>query len=254
MGSNRKLPPYGWRHGTGYLHPEDVPPPGRPPPSFCPGPAYTFPVQGPGFWGPPPPPGFLEFAVPSQFQPLVQFYPPPGYSYDGGPPPGFGPPHAATWPKLQTQGPPPPKKDDDETLLQYKLEGGLVTGAALHYQPGKSVCFHVLGEPDTPLSKILKGDHDGYISKHIHQINENSSIEHVMDKLGAGMDGKMTQVIEKGAGKFWQGTTFEQGSEKAKEMLKKWGWGEAGMDPEIEPIWVVVQKKVEEKKDDKKCC
>jgi hypothetical protein len=242
MAPNMNLPPFGWRYDTGYIHLEETPPtagppPGGPPFVYCPGGVYAVSVQG-RFWGPPPPKGSIGFAPPHHQQTF--FYPSYGYS---GPPPRSRPAHAVTWPEAQQQGPPSsPETDDDETAPGYKLTGGLVPGAALHPQDGKYVCFHVLGSNGLPLNRILEGDHDGLINKRIHQFNENTSIEQVMDKLKAGRRGKMTHVHERGGGLFYKGTTFEQGGDKTKKTLKDMGWGGAGLEEKIEPIWVVVQK------------
>lgn len=240
------LPPLGWYYDTGYIYPEETPPSAGPPSAgspffYCPGGVYAV---SEGFWGPPPPEGSIGFAPPPHQQTLLYA----GYNY-GVPPPGFRPPRQATWPEAQQQVPPSfPKMDDDETPPEYKWPGGLVPGGVLHPQDGKYVCFHVLGSNEIPLNKILEGDHDGLINKRIHQFNENTSIEHVMDKLKAGKGGKMTHVHERGGGLFYKGTTFEQGSHKTKKALKDMGWGGAGLEEKIEPIWVVVEKKKGERK------
>lgn len=68
-----------------------------------------------------------------------------------------------------------------------------------------------------------------------------------MKRLKAGDGGKMTQVFEKGGGTFGRGTTWEVGKENAKKTLKEYGWSGAGCEVDVEPIWVVVQKKEEKK-------
>jgi hypothetical protein len=224
MAPSRELPPYGWRYGSGYLHHEQAPP--QPPP--CGPPGFFYPGQEAGPWGPQPFPWVSSFIAP-----------PPAAI--------IGLHHPFMWSGPQQQGTPPPDNDDDddddETPPEYKLEGGLVSAAVYHYQPGKSVCFHALGKPNTPLEKILKGDHDGYVDVHIHQFNENSTVEHVMKKLGAGKGGMMTQVHEQGKGEFFQGTTFEQGDDKAKMKLSELGWSGAGLDDGVGPVYILIRKK-----------
>ncbi|QDS71607.1 hypothetical protein FKW77_006665 [Venturia effusa] len=238
MSPNMKHPPIAWRQGEGYIHPEELPPPPPTPTPMMMMPVGFFPPPV-GFWGPPPPPGWSGFAAP------------PLSPYSFGPPGYWAPP-----PFPQGQAPPlPPKKAGDdkkkspaETPDEYKLPGGHLPGSVFHYQEGKHVVFHVLGTPTTDIDKVIAGSHDGFISKHIHKFNENTSIEAVMKKLKAGEGGKMTQVFEKGGGAFTRGTTWEVGSEKAKKGLKEYGWGGAGVEVDVEPIWVVVQKKKEEGK------
>lgn len=240
MAPNFKLPPISWRHGDGYIHPEEASPatPNGPPTLFYPGGLFTIPSQG-GFWAPPPPPGYSGFSLPPQFP--SGFYAPPGYPHSGALHGFFAPPP-------QQQAPPSDAKKKDDTPDEYKLPEGLLPGSVLHHQDGNWVYFHVLGSTDVSLDKILKGSHDGFIDKRIHKFNENTSVEHVMKKLKAGDGGKMTQVFEKGGGLFIEGTSFVQGDDKAKKALKEFGWSGAGTEATIEPIWVVVQKK-----EDKKC-
>ncbi|KAE9989589.1 hypothetical protein EG327_002508 [Venturia inaequalis] len=217
------LPPIAWRHGEGYIHPEELPPP--PPPAA---PFLFFPSL-PGFWGPPPPYGFSGFATP----PMFPFPPPTGF---WGPPP---PP----LPAAPASPPNPAKAADkkkDDTPDEYKLPGGLLPGSVHHYQDGKKVYIHDLGVSATDLKNILEGTHDGLISKHIHEFNENTSVETVMRRLKGAT---MTQVFEKGGGEFQRGTSWTVGKGESGKTLKECGWGGAGAEKGAEPIWVFVERK-----------
>ncbi|TLD35206.1 hypothetical protein E2P81_ATG11325 [Venturia nashicola] len=247
------LPPIAWRQGEGYIHPEEAPPP----PPFTAAPVFVspfLPLHG-GFWGPPPPFGSSGFAAPPFMFPFQQ----PGY---WAPPPAAPPTPSKPDKKEDT----PDKKEDtpdkkqdtpdkkqdtpnkkQDTPDEFKLPGGHLPGSVFHYQEGKYVRFHVIYTSSTDLDTVLTGTHDGYISTEIHEFNENVSIETLMQKLKAGEGGKMTQVFERGKAEFTRGTTWEVGGGMAKKTLKEYGWGGAGVDGDVESIWVVVQKKEEKK-------
>lgn len=166
---------------------------------------YIPPVNAPGpipFYPPPPP-----TTVPFFYPPVPGMMPPPFASAPGATPPA---------------------------VPGINFPGGQRTGTCYLY-PQDVTTIHVIR--DTKVWEITPTTP----SFSIFQIETTATAQELIGRLGGDADWAITEVFDRGGGKWTKGSSFAHKEDKAKDQIKKFGWT-AKRGESQEPVWIVLHK------------
>jgi hypothetical protein len=75
----------------------------------------------------------------------------------------------------------------------------------------------------------------------IYQIATTATARGLIERLGGGPDWVLTEVFDRGGGKWSKGSSFAHQDAKANEAIATFGWT-ARRGETLEPVWVVLHK------------
>ncbi|KAF2402552.1 hypothetical protein EJ06DRAFT_345359 [Trichodelitschia bisporula] len=245
------IPANHWRQGAGYIPPVDD----YPPHPLAMGSGYmpNIPAGQGGYHpaGPTMPPYGLPHIGNANYPPVnagfgfpAPVYGPPGPMYGPpgpvfGPPPVivngpmYGPPVGPVGPMGPFGMPFPPEGDHG-----HRVKGGLRSGVGLLFS-GKTCQIHVIKGRN--VEEIVHGVTFNF---EVHKADATMKVRTLMEQLGAiGPGWAITQVFEMGEGEWQKGGTMQWEEEaKTAQSLEMLGWEGAGVERDLEPIWVVLHR------------